>query len=334
MLRKSVVFGIILVFVVMSNISNVSSGIEKKGMMLEHELHHENRKTDIKHVPACVKVGDLLVLDARYDDSSPWKRPGPYNEHGAIYIGVNETSGEDMFVEARGPVHNTSYTKFYNNLQRNLVFLRVKTANDSQRQAAVDWAKRQIGLDYQVFFSNFTLGLKIANTSLHFPSADRLYCMELIWAAYYNQGIDIDRNGWRFPWWVSGDDILSDDDVEVIYKEVNDSIEFVKPYKGVFVANRKILSPLDEWFGVWIFGKIDVQVVTYNERVNRVDFYVNNTYKANDTKPNDPSRPYTWSWKEPDHGKRVITAVAYDDVGNHYSTNITVYRNTIKIPLS
>jgi hypothetical protein len=332
--KKGFSVGIIMLCLIISNLPNIRGNTEKKSMMLVNEIHPENKTYKVKHVPACVKVGDLLLFDARYNDSDPWKRPGPYNEHGAIYIGLNETSGEDIFVEARGRIHTTNYSKFYKDLIKNLVFLRVKTANDSQRQAAVDWAKRQIGLLYQVFFKlNQTFGLKIANTSLNFPCANKLYCMELLWAAYYNQGIDIDRNGWRLPWWVTGDDIIYDDDIEIIYQEVNDSGEFIKPYKGVYIANRKIISPMDEWYGVSIFGKIiDVQVVTYNEKISRVDFYINNTYQANDTKPNNPPTPYTWTWNEPNPGIKVITAVAYDDIGNHYSTNITVWKNTILLP--
>ena len=42
------------------------------------------------------------------------------------------------------------------------------------------------------------LGLKCEDSSNpNFQTADRFYCMELVWAAYYNQGIDIDYNGWQ-----------------------------------------------------------------------------------------------------------------------------------------
>jgi len=45
------------------------------------------------------------------------------------------------------------------------------------------------------------------------PDAEAWYCSELVWAAYYNQGIDIDRSGNRYPPYVGPTEISSDDDV-------------------------------------------------------------------------------------------------------------------------
>jgi hypothetical protein len=90
-------------------------------------------------------------------------------------------------------------------------FVRVYTANDKQIQNAIDFARRQIGKDFQIEWINKNYNPSdIKNDSL----ANKWYCSELIWAAYYNcnnefpentdecsyvygQGIDIDLNGWK-----------------------------------------------------------------------------------------------------------------------------------------
>lgn len=99
-----------------------------------------------KEVPKCVQIGDLLLLDLKAKESNPWKRPGFYNEHRAIYIGNN------TFVHATVKiVRIQNYSHFYYNWTKNLAFIRVIIATESQRQEAVDWGKNQIGLPYQFF---------------------------------------------------------------------------------------------------------------------------------------------------------------------------------------
>jgi len=53
--------------------------------------------------------------------------------------------------------------------------------------------------------------------------------------------------------------------------------------------------------------------------ITRVDFYIDGIYRGNDT-----TIPYKWTWDERVSGKKVIMAVACDDFGNQYFTNITV----------
>jgi len=316
LVKKAVVIQIILLCVGISTVPNISGNTGKMHPISSVTINNEKNLTEDIQVPDCVEVGDLLFVDWKFDlgedESTIWITPGPYNDHCAIYIGNN------TFVDAadRG-VHANNYFHFYY-WTKNLVFLRVKTANDSQRQAAADWAISKIGSPYQVFFDFPWFMLKIASTNFPFPTANKLYCMELLWAAYYNQGIDIDQNGWKFPWWVTGSDILNDDDVEVIYKEISNSTYITKPNKGVYVANKKITFTLNKTI---IFGDIDIEVVTYNDMITRVDFFIDNVYKASDTTP-----PYTWAWRDRGPGKKVIKAVTCDDDGNQYYTAITVWK--------
>jgi hypothetical protein len=262
-------------------------------------------------VPEGVEIGDLILVDIRLDQANPWKRPGLFNEHSAIYV------GNDMLIEANGVVRYRNFTQF-SHWCRNFVFLRVKTANESQRLAAAEWAKSKIGTAYQVFFDFPWFGLKIADTNRKFPTANLLYCAELLWAAYYNQGIDIDRDGWTYPYWVTPNDILYDDDVEIIYRDVTNTTEIIQPDKGVYLANKKIAVTV---FNTVVIGFLDIEVTTENENITSVDFYIDAVFKATDTTP-----PYMWSWNERGSGKKVITAVARQDDGNHYSSKITVWK--------
>ncbi len=307
-------FSFVILLLLMSTII-VNVGSSTNGNVIPRSLFTNttdlNRQEYTMMVPDVVEIGDLIMIDLTTDQSNLWKRPGPYNEHSAIYIGNN------TFVEANGAVRYRDYTSFYI-LQKDLVFLRVKAANESQRRAAAAWAISKIGLAYQYFFERPWFGLKIACTDLPFPTADELYCMELLWGAYYVQGIDIDQNGWRFPWWVDGNDILHDDDVEVIYREVNDSTEITKPYKGLYITNRRMTPPL--LFTI-IIGEIDIEVSTMNERITRVDFYINGTFRGTDA-----TEPYRWAWSERCFGKRSIMTVAYDDIGNQYEATIGVWK--------
>lgn len=333
LVRKGLVVGIILLFVGSSIVSAFNKNPSTTAKSMNHDwlynggsgpgpnrttqsAQHSDTRSDDRNitVPDCVEVGDLMLLDIRTDESNKWKVPGPYNEHGAIYIGNNTLIQASDYLKGVYP-HN--YSLFYEH-QKNFVFVRVKTANMSQRHAAAAWAISKIGSPYQNVFAFPWFGLKIANTSRPFPTADAFYCMELLWAAYYNQGIDIDRNGWKFPPWVTGEDILQDNNIEIIYKNVANSTEITKPFKGIYIANKKIASTLAQTI---IMGDITIEAVTYNENVTRMDFYIDNIYKATET-----SKPYQWTWSEHTAGKKVIKVITYDNEGNQYPITMTVWK--------
>jgi len=309
-LKKKIILGIILLCMSTSTVASGSiSG--KTHQLLSDVPSFSTWPIERSTVPDCVEIGDLVLVDFFVDQSNLWKRPGLYNEHGAIYIGNNTV------VEANGVVRFRNYSHFHER-QQNLVFLRVKTSNESQRNAAAAWAVTLVGSPYQNFFDFPWFGFKTADTTRTIAPAKKIYCMELLWAAYYMQGIDIDRNGWRFPCWVTGNDILYDDDIEIIYREINHSTEISKPYKGIYFFNRITLyNPVL----TVIIGQIDVVVNTSNEHITRVDFYIDSVYKSTDTTP-----PYVWRWDDRCSGKKVISAVASDDVGNHYESRSTVVK--------
>jgi hypothetical protein len=304
-----------LVFLILTTASPSQSSPQKNVSLSSRIDPNSSGSSDV-HVPDCVQAGDLLFVDWKFDvgedESTLWLNLGPYNDHAALYIGNN------TFVDAasQGVSINDYYHFYY--WTKNLVFLRVSNATESQRNAAVAWAINKIGLSYQNFFSFPWFGLKIADTTRSFPTAHNLYCMELLWAAYYNQGIDIDHNEWKFPWWVTGEDILHDNDVTIIYMELKNSTEITKPYKGIYAANKKIFFTVSKTI---IFGGIDVEVTTYNDNITRVDFYIDGVYKSTDITP-----PYIWYWNERVFGKKMVKAIAYDDSANQYYTAITIWK--------
>jgi len=66
---------------------------------------------------------------------------------------------------------------------KNVTVLRVSSASSSQINNAVSFCTGQLGKAYKLDFAK--------NTS---PNEKDWYCSELIWAAYYNQGINIETN--------------------------------------------------------------------------------------------------------------------------------------------
>jgi len=166
-------------------------------------------------VPGCVEIGDILMMDIKVNSikDNLWKLPGFYNEHIAIYAGSN------TFINAHGTGVSKESYKYFLEIFRggceNHAFLRVKTATEEQKINAVKFAERLIGARYQNIFTAPWFGLKIADLNSNHPTANIWYCMEFVWAAYYNQGIDIDSNAWKTPKMVIGSEILKDDDIEV-----------------------------------------------------------------------------------------------------------------------
>jgi hypothetical protein len=166
-------------------------------------------------VPSYLQVGDLVFLDS----PAP---PGRWNvrgyDHVAIYL------GDQKFVcTTRNDIKHTievniSDYSFFISVQhyKNPMFARVVNVTDEQRQKATAWAVSRSSDLYQTWDPR-----KCADPNFPIITANQWYCSEIVWAAYYNQGIDIDQNGWArdFPWFfpifisVSPQDIANDNDV-------------------------------------------------------------------------------------------------------------------------
>ena len=178
----------------------------------------QNTKADKPEydVPDGVEVGDIFLMDTHYTRGIKriWAQPGPQNDHAAIYIGDNKFVHAVGNLRGSGAVQINNFTWFHS-WAKNFAFARVTSASTKQKQDAIEFALSRIGDKYQVFFRIFR---KIADPMYPHFSSKMWYCTEFVWASYYNQGIDIDRNGW-FPFprcaFVSGNDIIYDDDIDI-----------------------------------------------------------------------------------------------------------------------
>lgn len=173
-----------------------------------------------RNVPPEVKPGDIMMMDFKPGyQPTPWEeffymRPGLSNDHAALYIGNNQ------FIHAGYYGVGDNYTKHFLSYYENFTFVRVKTANNDQRAFAVDYANflNLLGLGPQIAYYPPWFCMKEANPSNWKRCGHKFYCMELVWACYYIQGIDIDRNGWQIdtPFLMSGvvgDDIILNTEV-------------------------------------------------------------------------------------------------------------------------
>lgn len=135
-------------------------------------------------------------------------------DHCLLFVEYDNTTDRYVFIEAGIPHDRVQYRSVSESELTGPFFgpfARVKHANDTQKQNAIDFAKRQIGKSFQGEWINKNYNPEdTANDTF----ADEWYCSELVWAAYYNcnnsfpeeepvdgyvygEGIDLDRNGWQ-----------------------------------------------------------------------------------------------------------------------------------------
>ncbi len=146
--------------------------------------------------------GDLFFCEWKHYDTDPgW-------DHVALYLGNGSIVEATPAGEGVVRIVNVSYLARYTDAIR---YGRVIGANASQRQAAVAFAVSQLGTPYQHL--NF-LRPMLNRSKDPARDATAWYCTELVWAAYWHQGIDLDlRGSLQGP--VMPSEICWDDDVEM-----------------------------------------------------------------------------------------------------------------------
>ena len=149
-----------------------------------------------------LQPGDIFFCEWNHYDTDPgWDHVALYIGNGSIVEATPAGQGVVRIVE-------TSYLAPYTEAIR---YGRVATANESQRLAAVAFAMSQLGKPYQ--YLNF-LRPMINRSKDPGGDATAWYCTELVWAAYWQQGINLDvRGSLRGP--VMPSEICWDDDVEM-----------------------------------------------------------------------------------------------------------------------
>jgi uncharacterized protein YycO len=175
----------------------------------------QHQQKTMGQYPPDFQVDDLVFFNSTF-------RPGRWNvpglDHIAIYLGNDTflctTINKQTHV---GEVNIVTYDDLFTSwMLKDPQFARVVNATAEQRHAATEWALGRIGDKYQTWDPR-----KCADPNSSMITARRWYCSEIVWAAYYNQGIEIDKNGWTrdFPSFfpvisaVSPQDIFDDNDL-------------------------------------------------------------------------------------------------------------------------
>jgi len=108
-----------------------------------------------------------------------------------------------------------------------------------------------------------------------------------------------------------------------ITEEKNPIVEIRKPEKALYINNKEILP----FFTPIIIKGIDIRVKAFDAyfTIDRVEFYVDNELKHNDTQL---YCWYNWTWNErtPLKFRHTIKVIAYDRFGFYNSDEITVWK--------
>jgi hypothetical protein len=173
--------------------------------------------------------------------------------------------------------------------------------------------------EFKIAFSDPTLD--VANVSQN-DHNDAQYVSHDI----YNVSIGIPQPDIDCEWWLpnypSGFNYTIVEEAVVVCP-VPDStpptIEITKPKNMLYFANTEIFPisiPL-------IIGLIDVEVTASDNDsgIDRVEFYIDNQYKANDT-----TAPYRWAWSEFSFFVYILKVVAYDNAGNNANVELKVWK--------
>jgi hypothetical protein len=198
-----------------ANAHSQMAGLNKILTTLDDSLQQQHNYTKYDMFPSDFQEGDLVFFDTTFP-------PGRWNvsgyDHVLIYLGNDSFIGTNFDRNTgTSDVCVVGSTDLFRNPHLiNPVYGRVINATVEQRHNATEWALSRVGDLYQTWDPR-----KEADPNAPMITADRWYCSEIVWAAYYHQGIDIDKNGWArdFPWFfpifssVSPQDIYDDNDV-------------------------------------------------------------------------------------------------------------------------
>jgi uncharacterized protein YycO len=195
------VFIIILFFFIVFNSSGATNG----------QINIKKELISKSSVPSYVRAGDIVFMEC--GDNYSYICPGW--DHSGIYVGNNEFIHASPYLN-RVAKQNLS---LFEPLDIEFFYGKVISSNEAQRINVINFAEGQIGKPYK-------------GPDFKDPSFDskEWYCSELVWAAYFSQGIDLDVNGWKSPHFVTPLEICWDDDVEMYTYH-----EFNKWYPGFFL---------------------------------------------------------------------------------------------------
>ncbi len=159
-------------------------------------------------------------------------------------------------------------------------------------------------LEHHLLLRNSSVIIQTLRTNQTTLQGNTTYYWKII--AWDNHGASTPGSTWSFTTEILGD----------ITPPV---VQITKPEKAIYIRNDKVLpfiTPL-------VFFAIDVQVsASDNESgIALVEFYVDDTLKANDT-----TAPYTWTWSERSLFRHFLKVIVYDNAGHKTEKETEVWK--------
>ena len=138
------------------------------------------------------------------------------------------------------------------------------------------------------------------------------FVAEIVW-----HGLEYGR---RYSWYVVVNDSRSETTSDIWYFETRKpnppTVEIVKPVRAIYFMNRKVIG----FFFPIVIGHLSIEVDVESEGdVDRVEFFVDNSLKFNDTE-----KPYAWLWDDRAIGFHTIKIIAYDEYGSRSEASKTI----------
>ena len=193
-MRKKIVTIIAFAIIIMLFILPVSSSnIE----IIKNTEDKNNSIKELKSYNLNLELGDIVW---RWVDADIF----PLFQFFMHPLMVTDIIGNDYeFIESNGAENVWVRTETEEWIVNNNIFdfvyrLKDDVASSSDIESAIIFAKSQEGQNFVPLFDLYTGTFHYKNPDPDDPNdplSDDWYCTELIWAAYYNQGIDIDSNG-------------------------------------------------------------------------------------------------------------------------------------------
>jgi len=106
-------------------------------------------------------------------------------------------------------------------------------------------------------------------------------------------------------------------------KSLNDTtlpiVNIINPEKAIYFRNNKIIP----FITTLVFFAIDIDVAASDNDsgIAKVEFYIDDQYKANDS-----SAPYSWTWSDKSFFFYTLKVIAYDNAGNRADKKINVWK--------
>ena len=97
------------------------------------------------------------------------------------------------------------------------------------------------------------------------------------------------------------------------------AVQITKPDNALYIRNDRVFP----FFVPLVLFEIDVQVTASDAEsgIERVEFYIDDILKANDT-----LEPYSWTWSERSFFMYTLKVIAYDNAGHHTEKEMRVWK--------